>query len=175
MRSFFFTLRPCGIIPLVNSGHLKHDFLKKIICFGPKLIWSPTFIQLHQLGLFSRDSSFKWVRLWPKNSIHFMKQARYPYFFTSQDGLIVYIIFSLYKLGSLTHFFYCYMNDWTYDPFVSSNLWSICFLNESRPTAHIISLIPSCYYCFFFFGSYLHLSHKTTLLSKLKYTKKKNF
>ena len=86
-----------------------------------------------------------------------MKQARYPYFFTSQDGLIVYIIFSLYKLGSLTRFFYCYMNDWTYDPFVSSNLWSICFLNESRPTAHIISLIPSCY--FFLFLGHIFMYH----------------
>ena len=104
-----------------------------------------------------------------------MKQARYPYFFTSQDGLIVYIIFSLYKLGSLTHFFYCYMNDWTYDPFVSSNLWSICFLNESRPTAHIISLIPSCYYYFFFLGHIFIYHIKLPCCPSSNTLKKKKF
>ena len=104
-----------------------------------------------------------------------MKQARYPYFFTSQDGLIVYIIFSLYKLGSLTLFFYCYMNDWTYDPFVSSNLWSICFLNESRPTAHIISLIPSCYYFFFFLGHIFIYHIKLPCCPSSNTLKKKKF
>ena len=95
------------------------------------------------------------------------------FFYITRWAYSLYYFLTL-QLGSLTHFFYCYMNDWTYDPFVSSNLWSICFLNESRPTAHTISLIPSCY--FFFFLGHIFTYHIKLLCCPSSNTlKKKNF